>query len=129
MRAGLRIAPRQRVDLALDGAAQQPVPRRVELDLVNAAAVAVVRLQARLVALGPAAVLLRLGAARHGAGVARAVERPAAALALQCLLQGEVGVEEVRPLERSRLVEDLVGLVRTQRVHCAEPTPAGFADS
>ena len=77
VRARPRIAPRQRVDLALDRAAQQPVPARVELDLVDPVAVAVVGEQPRLVALGAAAVLLRLGRAGDHAGVAHAVDRPA----------------------------------------------------
>ncbi len=42
-----RVGPRQRVDAALDALAQQPVPRRVELDLVHAVAVAVVGPAAR----------------------------------------------------------------------------------
>ena len=108
MRAGARLAPRQRVDLALDRAAQQPVPARVVVDAVDPVPVAVVRQQPRRVALGAAAVLLRLGRARDGAAVAHAVDRPAGALALQALPQREVGVEEVDVLERRRLVEDLV---------------------
>src|SRR3712207_8659757 len=40
-----RVAPRQRVDLALHGAAQQPVPARVQVHLVDAVAEAVVREQ------------------------------------------------------------------------------------
>ena len=106
--ARARVAPRQRVDLALDRAAQQPVPGRVEVDVVDAVAVAVVGLQPRRVALGAAAVLLRLGRARHGARVTRAVDGPAAALALERLAQREVDVEEVGPLERGGLVDDLV---------------------
>ena len=109
--ARARVAPRQRVDLALDRAAQQPVPRRVEVDVVDAVPVAVVGLQPRRVALGAAAVLLRLGRARHGARVARAVDGPAAALALERLAQREVDLEEVGPLERGGLVDDFVGLV------------------
>ena len=65
VRARPRLAPRQRVDLALDRAAQQPVPARVVLDAVDPVPVAVVRLQPRRVALGAAAVLLRLGGARR----------------------------------------------------------------
>ena len=108
VRARPRVAPRQRVDLALDRAAQQPVPARVELDLVEPVAEAVVREQPRLVALGAAAVLLRLGRAGDGAGVARAVDRPARALALERLAQREVGVEQVDVLERDGLVQDVM---------------------
>ena len=109
MRARPRLAPRQRVDLALDRAAQQPVPARVVLDAVDAVPVAVVRLQPRRVALGAAAVLLRLGGARDRAAVAHAVDRPARPSRSSALAQREVGVEEVDVLERRRLVEDLVG--------------------
>ena len=63
VRARARRAPRQRVDLALDRAAQQPVPARVVVDLVDPVPVAVVRAQPRRVALGAPAVLLRLGGA------------------------------------------------------------------
>ena len=77
--------------------------------LVDALPVAVVRLQPRRVALGAAAVLLGLGRAGDRAAVAHAVDRPAAGLALERLLQREVGVEQVDVLERRRLVEDLVG--------------------
>ena len=107
MRARLRVAPRERVDLALDRAAQQPVPARVELDLVDPVAVAVVGEQPRLVALGAAAVLLRLGRAGHDAAVAHAVDGPARALALERLLQRHVGRQQVDVLERDGLVEDL----------------------
>jgi hypothetical protein len=107
VRARARVAPRQRVDLALDGAAQQPVPARVQLDLVEPVAEAVVREQPRLVALGAAAVLLRLGRAGHQATVAHAVDRPAAALALERLLQRHVGREQVDVLERDGLIEDV----------------------
>jgi hypothetical protein len=57
VRAGARLAPRQRVHPALDGAVEQPVPGRVELDTVDAVAVAVVRDEPRLVALAALGVL------------------------------------------------------------------------
>ena len=60
---------------------------------VEPVAEAVVREQPRLVALGAAAVLLRLGGAGHGAGVAHAVDGPAGALALERLVQRQVAVE------------------------------------
>ena len=61
------------------------MPRRVEVDLVDAVAVAVVGDQSRLVALGPAPVLERLDAARDDPGLADGVAAPAAALALERL--------------------------------------------
>ena len=88
--------------------AQQPVPARVVVDLVDPVAVAVVRAQPGRVALGAAAVLLRLGRAGDDAAVAHAVDRPAGALALQPLGEREVGAEEVDVLERGRLVDDVV---------------------
>jgi hypothetical protein len=79
------------VALALDRLAQQPVPRRVELDLVDAVAVAVVRAQDRLVALRALRVGDRLRAARQLTGVAQPVDPPATALALDRLAQREAG--------------------------------------
>ena len=96
---------------------------------VDAVAVAVVGLQPRRVALGAAAVLLRLGRARHGAGVARAVDGPAAALALERLAQREVDLEEVRALERAGLVDDLVGLRSGGACPPAKPNRAGSSGS
>ena len=63
VRAGARLAPGQRVDLALDAEAQHPVHRGVVVDLVDAVAVAVVRAQHRDVALRALALLERLGEA------------------------------------------------------------------
>ena len=65
VRAGARLAPRQRVDLALDAQAQHPVHRRVVLDLVDAVAVAVVGVQHRDVALRALGVRERLRARRR----------------------------------------------------------------
>ena len=100
----LRIAPGQRVQLALDRLAQQPVPRGVEIDLVDAPAVAVVGPQDGLVALGALGVLERLGRAGQLAGVAQAVDAPRAALALERLAQGQIGLEGVEGGQRRRLV-------------------------
>jgi hypothetical protein len=54
------IAPRQRVDLALDAEAQHPVHRRVVVDLVDAVPVAIVSAQDRDVALRALGVRERL---------------------------------------------------------------------
>jgi hypothetical protein len=96
------------VDLALDRAAQQPVPARVELHVVDPVPVAVVGAQARLVALRAPAVRLRLRRAGDDPAVAHAVDRPARALPLQPLLEGKVAREQIDVLERWRLVDDLV---------------------
>ena len=69
------------------------MPGGVELDLVDAVAVAVVGAQDRFVSFRALGVLERLGAAGELPGVAEAVDAPAAALALECLLQGEVGLD------------------------------------
>ena len=108
VRTRSRRPPGERVDLALDGAAQQPVPARVVLDAVDPVAEAVVRLQPRRVALRPPAVLVRLGRAGHGAAVAHPVDRPARALPLERLLQRRVGVEQVDVEERRWLVAYVV---------------------
>ena len=106
--AGSRLAPRQRVDFALDTQAQHPVHRRVVVDLVDAVAVAVVRLEHRDVALGALGVSERLRGGDHGAEIADPVKAPLAALANQRLAQRRVGLERVVVDERRRLVEDLV---------------------
>jgi hypothetical protein len=97
------------VDLALHGAAQQPVPARVQLDGVDPAPEAVVGEQPGLVALGAAAVLLGLGGAGGQAGVAHPVHRPARALALEAFGQRAVESEEVDVLERDGLVGHVMG--------------------
>ena len=76
----------------------------IELDLVDAVAVAVVAAQDRLVALGALRVGERRGAAGELAGVAQAVDAPATALALERLAQREVGLEHVVGDERRGLV-------------------------
>ena len=69
---------------------------------------AVVRHQARLVALAAAPVLLRLGGPGDDAAVAHPVDRPAPALALERLLERHVGRQQVDVLERDGLVGDVV---------------------
>ena len=91
--------------------------RRVVLDLVHAVAEAVVLVQLRDVALRPPAVLVGLGRPRHLAEVAQPVDAPAAALALDRLLQRDVGVEHVHVDERLRLVDHLVGAGGAVRRH------------
>ena len=81
------LPPRQAVDLPLDRTLQEPVPRRVELDLVDPVAVAVVGAEDRDVALGAPAMLERLDASRHRARLVHAVQAPAAAFALQPLAE------------------------------------------
>ena len=109
MGARLGVAPRQAVALALDRLAQQPVPGGVELDAVDPVAIAVVGAQDRLVGLRALGVGARLGAAGELAGVAQAVDAPAAALALDCLLQRQVRLEDVLRRQGRRLVAHLVG--------------------
>ena len=106
--ARLRVPPGKRVDLALDRLPEAPVPGRVELDLVDAVAVAVVRAQDRLVALGALGVGKRLGGAGQLAGVAQAVHAPATALSLHRLAQCEVRLEHVVRRQRRRLILDVV---------------------
>jgi hypothetical protein len=85
------------------------VPRRIELDLVDPVAVAVVRAQNRDVALGAARMLECLDAPGDATGLPRAVDPPAAALALEAFLQRDVDLEQVDRLERWRLIQDLTG--------------------
>ena len=106
VRARPRIGPRQRVDLARHRAVEQPVPGRVELDPVDPMAEPVVGDQPRLVALGAAAVRLRLGRAGDKARLAHPIDRPARAFTLQRLLQRRVETQQIDVLERNGLVED-----------------------
>jgi hypothetical protein len=94
------------VDLALDRAAKQPVPRRVELDLVDPVAVAVVGAEDRKVALRAVRVLPGLNAAANSTGLTHALRPPGPTFAPERLLQREVDIEQVDRLERWRLVED-----------------------
>jgi hypothetical protein len=84
----------------------QLVPRRVELDLVDSFAEAVVSAQPRRVRVGleaPVDGLLRAG---ERAEVADQVVGPACALALEGFAQRCVRFEEVVVDERRRLVQD-----------------------
>ena len=92
--SGLR-APRKAVDFSLDRAAQQPVPRRVEFDLVDPVAEPVVRAQDRRVALGSARMLARLDASRRRPRLPGALGAPLAALAGQRFPQRQVDLEQV----------------------------------
>src|SRR5581483_2041421 len=103
------LAPREACDLSLDRALQQYVPGGIELDLVDAVAVAIVRLAGRQISLGPAAVLERLDTARLAAGLARELGAPATPFALERLLEGAIDLEQVDGLERRGLIQDRTG--------------------
>jgi hypothetical protein len=105
------------VDLPLHRAAQQRVPRRIELDLVNPVPVPVVGAEDRRVAFGAAAMLERLGATRDRARLPRPIDAPSTALALEALLQGDVDLEQVDRRQRRRLVEDRSGRVEDVSVN------------
>ncbi len=120
------------MDPALDRAAQQPVPRRVQLDLVDPVAEPIVGTEERLVALRAARVLACLGAAGHPARLPGAVDAPAAALALERLTQWQIDLEQVDRLQWRSLVEHLAGRVGdVDRGHgllrgvrfCVSPSP------
>ena len=108
VRRGFLGAPRQRVQFPLHAQRHQFVPGRVELDLVQAVAIAVVGAQDRLVLIGQHAPAQRLGA-RQPPECDRAIVRPGATLALERLDQRRVRREDVPVLQRRGLVEDLVG--------------------
>ena len=111
--AGPRLAPGQRVQAVADPDPHQLVPGAVELDLVDAVAVAVVGAQLGLVLVRLEAPADRLARAADRAQLAGAVLGPLGALAAQRLDQRPVGVEGVVVLQRRRLVEDLVGAAQT----------------
>jgi hypothetical protein len=100
------LAPGEARDLVLDCTLQQRVPGRVELHLVDAVAVAVVRFEDRQVAFGPAAVLERLETAGPAADLARALDSPASPFALERLLERAVDLKQIDRLQRRGLVED-----------------------
>jgi hypothetical protein len=80
------------------------MPTRVKLDLIDAVAEAVVRLEDREVVLGAPGVLERLDAAGHGSDLPDALGGPSATLALERLLECKVNVEQVDRLKRRGLV-------------------------
>ena len=86
--AGLLARPRQRVQLVLHAHLHQLVPGGVELDLVDAVAVAVEGAQHRLVLVGQAAPLLLGLAADEAAELGGALAYPAGALALVASTSG-----------------------------------------
>src|SRR3954452_6819860 len=85
------------------------MPGRIELDLVDPVAVAVVGPQHGQIGVGAATVGDGLGRAGDDAEVAHAVNAPVATLADERFLERDVELVEVLVLERNRLVEDLVG--------------------
>ena len=103
--AGARFAPGQRVEAVADGDLHQPVPRGVELDLVDAVAEAIVGAQLRRVGVG----LESPGKGLFGAGEAAQLEhhvlRPGAALPFEGLAQRAAGLEQVVVDERRRLIQ------------------------
>ena len=83
------------MDLALDRSPQQPVPGRIELDLVDAVAEPVVRTEDREIALGPAAVLPRLGASRRPRRLRLPGRLPSRRPPLERLPQRQIDLEQV----------------------------------
>ncbi len=104
-----RVAPRRRVQPLRDPQPQQLVPGRVELDLVDPVAEAVVSAQLRRVLVRLRAAADHVRAAADRAQLAGLVLGPVAALAAQRLDQHRVPLEDVVALQRRRLVGDLVG--------------------
>ena len=109
VRAGTRLAPRERVHAGLDAPAEQLVPGGVELHLVDPVAVAVVGAQLGRVLVGLARPGLDLGVAPQHAEGRDPVPRPLGALPLQRLHQRPVGLEGVVADQRWCLVDDVVG--------------------
>ena len=87
-----------------DRALHQPVPRRVELDLVDAVAVAVVRRQLRVVPVGEPAVLAGLPGAGLGAERGQLLDDLGGGVAGDGLGQREVGGHHVVADQWRRLV-------------------------
>ena len=87
-----------------DRPVEQPVPARVQLDLVDPLPEAIVGQQPRLVAFRPARMRLRLGGGGDDAGLANTVQRPAGAFALEPFAERGVAGQEVDVFERNGLV-------------------------
>ena len=104
VRAGSRLPPRQRVQAVTDRDPHQLVPRRVDLDLVDALAEAVVGAEVRRVRVGLEAPVDRLLGPGQATELVDQVVGPGAAFALQGLAEGRVGLEDVVIDERRRLV-------------------------
>ena len=121
MRARLRLAPRQRVQAEADPGTEQLVPGRMELDLVDAVAEAVVGAQLRRVLVRLEAPADRLRRAGEGADLDRPGLGPLSALAAKRLDQHPVGAERVVTRERQALVDDLMGLRGRTLDSCHQP--------
>ncbi len=81
------------------------MPRRVEVDLVDAVAAAVVAAQLGVVAVGEHALLACLRGAGGTAELTQVVEQHGVAMADDGLAQGRVGADDVVAGQRRRLVE------------------------
>src|ERR1700686_5850569 len=100
------------MQLVLDAHLHELVPSGVEIDLVDAVAIAVVGAQYRLVLVGesPPEILRPTPPSDQLAERGGALLGPPAALAPQRLNEREVGGEDVDALQGRGLVEDFVGL-------------------
>ena len=107
VRVGIAVGlplPRRRGQPVADRALHQPVPGRVELDLVDPVAVAVVRRQLGVVLVGEPALLAGLGGAGLGAQRQQPLEHLGRAVAHDGLAQREVGGDDVVADQRRHLV-------------------------
>src|SRR5205823_3433135 len=120
--ARARVAPGERVQLVGDGETQERMPGGVELDLVDAVAVAVVGTEDRRIGVRLHAPAERL-APRQLTEPPEALFRPGGALPADALRQGAVGGEQVVAFERGWLVQDLVRGHRASAY--ASPRPLG----
>ena len=108
--AALLLLPRRRLQAVADRALHQPVPRRVELDLVDAVAEAVVRRQLGVVAVGEHAVLAGLLGAGLGAERGELLDEVGRPVAGDRLGEGDVGRDDVVADQRRRLVGGHAGV-------------------
>src|SRR5881398_3021269 len=102
------IGPGGRVHAAPDGALEQPVPGRMELDLVDPVPEPVVGPELRRVAVGLEPPLDRFRTACDPADIEEEGGRPSGALAFDRLPQHRIRPVDVVVLERWWLVEDAV---------------------
>ncbi len=116
LRTGLRVAPGQRRNTVLDGAAHQLVIGRVKLHQVDAMAVAVMTLEHRPVLVGEKAGLHQRPTGKRAVDVQPRL-RPAGMITLYPPLQRQIDAIEIGTVEWRNLVGDLMDFGATLQIH------------
>lgn len=88
---------------------EEPVPGRMEINLVDPVAIAVVSSEFRRVAVGKKTPLVNFGRGDPPPKLLDLVDGPSGVVALQCVDQGRLRCGQVVLVERGGLIQDLVG--------------------